>query len=747
MAGRHGNKGVISRVLPEEDMPFLPAGRPLHICLNPLGVPSRMNIGQVLEVHLGWAASELGWHIATPVFDGAQDVEIEECLEKAGYSRDGKTVLYDGRTGEPFDNRVTVGYMYILKLHHLVDDKIHARSTGPYSLVTQQPLGGKAQFGGQRFGEMEVWALEAYGSAHTLQEILTVKSDDVVGRVKTYEAIVKGDNIPQPGIPESFKVLIKELQALCLDVKLLDETLGEIKLKDSVYEELEDLEVNIEGSEDVVPPTPEIEPLEEVEIDEVDVGDILLVKTGAKIPVDGTVLTGEGYINEASITGEAVPVSKKKDSGVYAGTILENGTIQITADRVGENTTFGKSIELVEEAQDSKSEAERFIDRFSKYYTPAVLVLSFIVWIFSRDIELAITILVLGCPGALVIGVPVSNVAGIGNGARHGVLLKGSEVISDFSRLDTMVFDKTGTLTIGNPKVADKEIYADNVDEVLGYLASVEKESDHPLAKAIVEYIGDIKLYTVEKTDVVKGGGIVAHVEGHKVAVGNVALMEQENILLSEKARADIARFEKNGNSLVLTSVDGELKALMGIRDQIRPGVIDDLKKLKKLGVKNLVVLSGDNQGTVDLVARELGLTEAHGHMLPEDKATYIKELQEKGQIVAFVGDGVNDSPSLALAQIGIAMGNGTDVAIETSDVVLMNSDFSRLPHALGLSKATANNMLQNIIIAVGVVLVLLASVFFSEWMNMSIGMLVHEASILVVILNGMRLLHYKLRK
>jgi Cd2+/Zn2+-exporting ATPase len=310
-----------------------------------------------------------------------------------------------------------------------------------------------------------------------------------------------------------------------------------------------------------------------------------------------------------------------------------------------------------------------------------------------------------------------------------------------------MVFDKTGTLTIGNPKVADKEIYADNVYEVLGYLASVEKESDHPLAKAVVEYIGDIKLYTIEKTDVVKGGGIVAHVEGHKVAVGNVALMEQENILLSEKARADIARFEKNGNSLVLTSVDGELKALMGIRDQIRPGVKDDLKKLKKLGVKNLVVLSGDNQGTVDLVARELGLTEAHGHMLPEDKATYINELQEKGQIVAFVGDGVNDSPSLALAQIGIAMGNGTDVAIETSDVVLMNSDFSRLPHALGLTKATANNMLQNIIIAVGVVLVLLASVFFSEWMNMSIGMLVHEASILVVILNGMRLLRYKLRK
>ena len=484
---------------------------------------------------------------------------------------------------------------------------------------------------------------------------------------------------------------------------------------------------------------------EEVDVDEVDVGEILLVKTGAKVPVDGTVLSGEGHINEASITGESVPVSKRKDSQVYAGTILENGTLQIVADRVGEDTTFGKIIELVEEAQDSKSEAERFIDRFSKYYTPAVLVLSFIVWLFSRDIELAITILVLGCPGALVIGVPVSNVAGIGNGARHGVLLKGSEVFQDFSRVDTIVFDKTGTLTIGNPKVADVEIYGDNAEDVMAYLASVEKESDHPLAKAVVEYIGDTKTYEVEKTDVVKGGGIVAQVNGHRVAVGHVKLMEQEYIDLHGKALYDIARFEKSGNSLVLVSVDGELKALLGIRDRVRPGVKEDLQKLKRLGVKNLVVLSGDNQGTVDLVASELGLTEAHGHMLPEDKAAFIKKLIEKGHIVAFVGDGVNDSPSLALAHIGIAMGSGTDVAIETSDVVLMNSDFSRLPHALGLTKATSRNMYQNIFIAVGVVLILLASVFFSEWMNMSIGMLVHEGSILVVILNGMRLLRYKL--
>jgi len=485
---------------------------------------------------------------------------------------------------------------------------------------------------------------------------------------------------------------------------------------------------------------------EEVDVDDVDEDDILLVKTGAKVPVDGTVLTGEGHLNEASITGESVPVSKTKDSEVFAGTILENGTLQIRADRVGEDTTFGRIIELVEEAQDSKSEAERFIDRFSKYYTPAVLILGAIVWLFTQNVELAITILVLGCPGALVIGVPVSNVSGIGNGARNGVLLKGSEVITDFSKVDTIVFDKTGTLTVGNPEVAEKEFYENNTELILRYLASVERESEHPLAKAVLEDIGETTFSTVEETEVVKGEGVVAKVDGHRVVVGNVALMERKNILLNKKARKDIERFEQNGNSLVLTAVDGELKALMGIRDQIRPGVKQDLQRLKKLGVKSLVVLSGDNQGTVDLVARELALTEAHGHMLPEGKSAYIEEMQAKGQIIAFVGDGVNDSPSLTLADIGIAMGSGTDVAIETSDVVLMNSDFSRLPHALGLTKATARNMKQNITIAVGVVLVLLASLLFSEWMNMSIGMLVHEASILVVIFNAMRLLRYRLR-
>ncbi|HBW14084.1 MAG TPA: heavy metal translocating P-type ATPase [Proteiniclasticum sp.] len=483
----------------------------------------------------------------------------------------------------------------------------------------------------------------------------------------------------------------------------------------------------------------------EVDVEEVDVEDVLLVKTGAKVPVDGRVLSGEGYVSEASITGESLPVEKKQGSKVYAGTILENGTIQIVADRVGEDTTFGRIIELVEEAQDAKSEAERFIDRFSKYYTPLVLLLSAIVFALTRNVELSITILVLGCPGALVIGVPVSNVAGIGNGAKNGILLKGSEVIQDFSRVDVMVFDKTGTLTVGHPKVSDHAYFGKDEKETLKYLSSVERESDHPLAKAVVEHIGITDAYTVSETEVMKGGGIAAKVEGRQVLVGNLYLMEENQVAFPEKSLEIIHQYERRGDSLVLTSVDGVLESAIGVRDQVRPGVKEDLKKLRKLGVKELVLLSGDHQGTVDVVAEELGLTKAFGHMLPEDKSAYIKKLQEEGHVVAFVGDGVNDSPSLALAEIGIAMGSGTDVAIETSDVVLMNGDFGKLPHALGLTKATARNMKQNIAIAVGVVLVLLFSLFFSEWMNMSIGMLVHEASILVVILNGMRLLKFSL--
>lgn len=295
MAGRHGNKGVISRILPEEDMPFLPDGTPVDIVLNPLGVPSRMNLGQVLEVHLGMAAKALGWKVATPVFDGATDEEIRELLKKAGLSEDGKTILYDGRTGEAFDHPITVGVMYMLKLHHLVDDKIHARSTGPYSVITQQPLGGKAQFGGQRFGEMEVWALEAYGAAYTLQEMLTTKSDDVVGRVKTYEAIVKGENVPEPGVPEGFKVLIKELQSLGLDIKLYSEDNKELELKENIED---GIDFNFDsGKEDAV--------------DENDLNDGYIEEDGEELGEDMLLDDIDGMLDEDEILIDDTDLGKE----------------------------------------------------------------------------------------------------------------------------------------------------------------------------------------------------------------------------------------------------------------------------------------------------------------------------------------------------------------------------------------------------------------------------------------------------
>lgn len=493
---------------------------------------------------------------------------------------------------------------------------------------------------------------------------------------------------------------------------------------------------------------------DEVMIEDVNTNDILLIKTGAKVPVDGIVINGTGYISQASITGESALVTKTKDSYVYAGTILENGTLQIKTDKVGEDTTFGKIIELVEEAQESKTAAERFIDQFAKWYTPAVLFLGILVGViiglvsedWQNGLNIGVTILVLGCPGALVIGVPVSNVAGIGNGAKHGTLFKGSEVINTLSKIDTFVFDKTGTLTLGNPVVADKVYYQEVNQDILGYISAVEKESDHPLAKAMIDFAGhDIPIFKVTHNYVDKGLGIKATVENHEILMGNLGMMKKANIIVNQRILSDIKKFASLGNTVVIIAIDQIIVGILGIRDQIRPEVKDNLDLLKRLGIKNLIVLSGDNQGTVDKVAKELGFTEAYGYMLPEDKSKFVEKLKKNGRKVAFVGDGVNDSPSLAIADIGIAMGSGTDVAIETSDVVLMNSDFNKLPHALALAKTTVRNMKQNIVIAIMVVLVLLTFLAF-PWMNMTIGMLVHEASILVVIINGMRLINYQIK-
>lgn len=486
--------------------------------------------------------------------------------------------------------------------------------------------------------------------------------------------------------------------------------------------------------------------IKKIDIDDVDEGDLLLVKTGSQVPVDGVIIEGEGHLNEASVTGESKMVSKSVNDKVFAGTILENGTIKVEAEKVGEDTTFGKIIELVEEAQDSKSSAEKFIDKFAKYYTPIVLLLALIVGMVSKDVRLAITILVLGCPGALVIGVPVSNVSGIGNGAKNGILIKGGEVMDSFSKIDTILFDKTGTLTNGKPTVSIVKNYGNNEKEALRLVASVERESDHPLGQAVVNY-ADIKDFAkINETTVVKGQGIIAESEGKKILVGNQKLMEENNIELIPSILEDLDQIQTSGNSIVFVSIDKELSLLIGIKDQVRKGVKETLSKLRQMGIEHLIMLTGDNEATAENVGKELGITEIHGNLLPEDKSAFIEKLKNEGHIVAFVGDGVNDSPSIALADIGIAMGNGTDVAVETSDVVLMQSSFEKLVHAYGLTKNTVKNMKENIAIAVGTVIFLLAGLIFG-YIYMASGMLFHELSILVVVINGMRLLSYNTKK
>ena len=534
---------------------------------------------------------------------------------------------------------------------------------------------------------------------------------------------------------------------------------------------------------------------ETVPVDDVHVGDIVKVTTGDRIPVDGTVMSGTGLVNESAITGEPIPVDKAAGSSASAGTLLDDGMLTIRADMVGEDTTFGRIIELVENAQDSKSKEERFIDRFATYYTPAVLIIAVIVGLVTRRVDLAITMLVLGCPGALVIGVPVSNMAGIGNGARHGVLIKGSEVTHRLSSADTFVFDKTGTITVGVPQVTDVRRYDDDGtpvandtgngaggahigsfeetkdvaardssvrdssvrdasaldagsgpahDDVVRYLVGVESQSQHPLAKAIVRHFVDIPVPQVDEVSVVTGGGISAVHDNHRILVGSPRFLEADGIALTSSMREDASELEMQGDSLVAVAVDGSIRLLLGIRDRLRPGVAEDIARLRRLGAKTIVLLSGDNQRAVDLMTAKLGFDRAIGGLLPDEKAAVISGLRDDGHRVVFVGDGINDSPSLALADMGIAMGNGADVAIDTSDVVLADSDFSRLPHAYGLAKHTVRNMRENIAIAVSTVALLLSGLVLTTWLTMAVGMFVHEASVLAVILNGMRLLRYR---
>ena len=484
----------------------------------------------------------------------------------------------------------------------------------------------------------------------------------------------------------------------------------------------------------------------DVDVDDLEEGNVVLVKAGGQVPVDGKVTDGSGYVNEASITGESRPINKQAGDNVYSGAIVESGTVQVTATQVGDETTFAKIIELVEEAQDTKSPAEKFIDKFAQYYTPAVLVIAILVFAFSRDLRLAITVLVLGCPGALVIGAPVSNVAGIGNGAKHGILIKGGDVVDSLAKVDTLVFDKTGTLTTGKMTVTATKRYATN-DSLLAGVAQVEQASDHPLAQAITQHLaahltdvtGDMT------TETVKGRGMIGSWNDAPLYVGNAKLLTENGITLTDKQTADLHELQDDGQSTVLVGYQGKLAYILGVADQIRPEVPAALAALKRQGIKHLVMLTGDNQATADAVAASLAIDEVHADLLPADKVTYVKKFQDQGRNVAFVGDGINDSPSLATANIGIAMGGGTDVAIETADVVLMQSNFTALNHAVGLARKTSANTKQNITIAILTVAFLLIGLVYG-YIYMASGMFVHEASILVVIFNAMRLIGYKPR-
>ncbi len=370
---------------------------------------------------------------------------------------------------------------------------------------------------------------------------------------------------------------------------------------------------------------------EEVDIDDVDEGDRIMVKAGASVPVDGTVVSGSGYLDEAVITGESKAVAKTTGDSVYSGSILGNGTLTVEATKVGEDTTFGKIIELVEDAEDAKSPAESFIDKFAQYYTPAVLIIAALVYIFTRDFPTAITVLVLGCPGALVIGAPVSNVAGIGNGAKRGILLKGGAVMDDFAKVDTFVFDKTGTLTLGNTAVSAVKDYANDSKEALALVARAERLSDHPLGKAITDYATKEKVsfeqLDVADNDTVKGQGLTATIDGHHVLVGNLKMMSANNIKISAKQNQDLAAVQHTGSSVVMVAVDGALKLTIGVSDTIRPGIKAQLQALRDHGAKHLVMLTGDNKITAQYVAEQIGLDEVHAELLPEEKVTYIKKI------------------------------------------------------------------------------------------------------------------------
>lgn len=486
-----------------------------------------------------------------------------------------------------------------------------------------------------------------------------------------------------------------------------------------------------------------------VPVEEVIKGDRVLIRSGEKVAVDGAIVSGQALIVEAAITGESVPASKSMGDRVFSGTIIDNGYIEVTADRVGDDTTFAKIIEMVEEAQESKTTTQKFLDRFANIYTPAIVVFSILVYLFSRNVELALTFLVIACPGALVISAPVSMVAGIGNGARNGVLVKGGEIMEKLSKVDLVIFDKTGTLTKGKPEVIEVRSWGMEENRLLRLVAEAERLSEHHLGQTIVAEAKTRKLTLSEEPQdvaIIKGGGMVATVAGQQLAIGNRKLMADQGVSIAEQVDAYATDREKAGNTAVLIAIDKQLMGIISIADQIKPEAKSAIQQLRHAGVRQAIMLTGDNRHTAQLVGDELGLDAVYAELLPQDKVRWVNELKGQGYRVAMVGDGINDAPALATADVGLAMGvGGTDISMEAADIVLMSDRLDQFAHAYSLAKATVRNMQQNTIMAVGTVILLLAGVLLGK-IFLASGMLVHELSVLLVTLNAVRLIRYRAR-
>ncbi|WP_322996070.1 cation-translocating P-type ATPase [Castellaniella sp.] len=484
-----------------------------------------------------------------------------------------------------------------------------------------------------------------------------------------------------------------------------------------------------------------------VPVEEVNKGDRVLIRSGEKIAVDGVIVSGQALIVEAAITGESVPASKTLGDRVFSGTMIDNGYIEVTANRVGDDTTFAKIIDMVEDAQESKTTTQKFLDRFANIYTPTIVVLSVLVYALTRNVELALTFLVIACPGALVISAPVSMVAGIGNGARNGVLVKGGEIMENLSKIDLVIFDKTGTLTKGKPEVTELKSWGMDENVLLRLVAEAERLSEHHLGQTIVAEARKRKLILDQEPQhvaIIKGGGMIATVAGSHLAIGNRKLMADQGVAIADHIEAYATEREKTGNTAVLIAIDKQLAGVISIADQIKPEARTAIEQLRRTGVKKAIMLTGDNRHTAQLVGDELGLDAVYAELLPEDKVAWVNTLKNQGYRVAMVGDGINDAPALATADVGLAMGvSGTDISMEAADIVLMSDRLDQFAHAYSLAKATVRNMQQNTILAVGTVVLLLAGVLLGK-IFLASGMLVHELSVLLVTLNAVRLIRYR---